>query len=300
MNSDTLADKHSMTELIFGVVMISLSAVFVKIAHVGPNVAGFYRMAFGTVFLLGIALATQRQLWGSWRAFLPGFGTGFIFAADLAFWHRSIYSIGPGLATVMGNFQVFFLAAFGMIILKERPGILGLLAIPLALFGLYLIVGVKWDALADDYKLGLLFGIITAIFYASYLLTLRKIQSHPDSPTPLLNITSSSIGTTVAMGLLALVMQESFSIGDTQTLVALVSYGLCGQVLGWVLITRSIKFIPASRVGLILLLQPTCAFIWDVLFFHRQTQVTDVIGAVIALAAIYLGTPKRTTAPAVD
>jgi len=42
----------------------------------------------------------------------------------------------------------------------------------------------------------------------------------------------------------------------------------------------------------VLLLQPTLAFTWDVLFFHRPTDVTDVVGAGLALAAIYLGTTR--------
>ncbi|MCX6832762.1 MAG: hypothetical protein NT028_11655 [candidate division Zixibacteria bacterium] len=53
-----------------------------------------------------------------------------------------------------------------------------------------------------------------------------------------------------------------------------------------------VSAISASRVGLILLLQPTLAFVWDVLFFKRPTTELEGVGAVIALAAIYLGTPK--------
>jgi drug/metabolite transporter (DMT)-like permease len=40
---------------------------------------------------------------------------------------------------------------------------------------------------------------------------------------------------------------------------------------------------------LILLLQPSLAFVWDVVLFDRPTQATEVLGAVLALVAIYLG-----------
>jgi drug/metabolite transporter (DMT)-like permease len=39
-----------------------------------------------------------------------------------------------------------------------------------------------------------------------------------------------------------------------------------------------------------LLLQPSLAFVWDVLFFDRPTDIADVLGAAMALGAIYLGT----------
>lgn len=45
----------------------------------------------------------------------------------------------------------------------------------------------------------------------------------------------------------------------------------------------------ASQVGLILLLQPMLAFVWDVLFFRRSFGGVQLAGAALALAAIYLG-----------
>jgi drug/metabolite transporter (DMT)-like permease len=42
-----------------------------------------------------------------------------------------------------------------------------------------------------------------------------------------------------------------------------------------------------------LLLQPSLAFIWDVLFFHRPTDAVDVGGAALAVGAICLGTARR-------
>jgi drug/metabolite transporter (DMT)-like permease len=40
----------------------------------------------------------------------------------------------------------------------------------------------------------------------------------------------------------------------------------------------------------VLLLQPLLASVWDVLFFHRPATPVQILGAVFALAAIYLGT----------
>lgn len=41
--------------------------------------------------------------------------------------------------------------------------------------------------------------------------------------------------------------------------------------------------------GLILLLQPSLAFVWDVLFFQRPTTLINWLGVLVALTAIYLG-----------
>ena len=61
-----------------------------------------------------------------------------------------------------------------------------------------------------------------------------------------------------------------------------------------VLIASSLPRVSPTEAGLALLLQPTLSFIWDVLFFARPVTTTELIGAVIALAAIYLGS-RRTS-----
>jgi drug/metabolite transporter (DMT)-like permease len=44
-----------------------------------------------------------------------------------------------------------------------------------------------------------------------------------------------------------------------------------------------------SVAGLLLLLQPSLAFVWDVLIFQRPTSATQWLGVAIVLSAIYLG-----------
>ena len=40
---------------------------------------------------------------------------GVFFSLDLWFWHRSIIYIGPGLSTLLANFQVFILMLVGIL-----------------------------------------------------------------------------------------------------------------------------------------------------------------------------------------
>lgn len=86
---------------------------------------------------------------------------------------------------------------------------------------------------------------------------------------------------------------NSFVIPDWRNAGWLIAYGVFGQVLGWVLISNGIHRVRASQVGLILLLQPLFAFIWDCAFFGRRFNVIEISGAALALGAIYLGSLKR-------
>ncbi len=269
--------------------MISFSPVFVALTGVGPTMAGFYRNLFGGVFLLVLVLARGGTLWMGRRPFWLAAVCGMLFAADLTFWHRSILYVGPGLATIIGNFQVFFLAAFGVLVLKEKLDWRYAVSVPLAIFGLFLIVGIDWSHLESNYKLGVLFGLTTALTYAAFLLVLQHAQSRPHRLAATANMCVISLVTALIMGVEGAVQGESFHIPDVQSWSSLLAYGVVCQGLGWITISRALGHVEASRAGLILLLQPTLAFIWDMLFFARPTAPVDAVGAIIALLAIYLG-----------
>ncbi|MEW5909340.1 MAG: DMT family transporter [Thermodesulfobacteriota bacterium] len=281
--------------VIVGAFLISFSGVFVKWAHVPPSVAGFYRTLIGGL-VLGILLFIRREnRWYGFGWFFLSCCCGILFAMDLFLWHRSIHYIGPGLSTILANFQVFFLALFGGLILREKPNRKLIAAIPMAMLGLYLLAGVQWNSLGSTYQTGVWLGLATAACYAAYLLVLRKVQGSRKAPSPIMSLMIISLVCAGALGAESFSRGESFAIPDPQTLISLLSYGTLCQVIGWILITKGLPGVPSTLAGLLLLLQPTLSFVWDILFFSRPTTLSDISGALLALCAIYLGTLGQMT-----
>ncbi|MEW5995163.1 MAG: EamA family transporter, partial [Candidatus Zixiibacteriota bacterium] len=60
----------------------------------------------------------------------------------------------------------------------------------------------------------------------------------------------------------------------------------------WWAIASSLPKINASRSGLALLLQPVLATVWGVLFFGEYLTPIQIAGALITLAAIYVGSVR--------
>jgi drug/metabolite transporter (DMT)-like permease len=266
---------------------------------------------------------------------------GLFLALDLFFWHRSIHHIGPGLATILGNFQVFLLAGLGVVCMGEKVSPRFFLAILLAILGLFLVVGIQWNQLESQYKTGVYLGLAAAVAYTAFLLSLRKLQagetearSHlkkrilvqdqggaepqpagilkyvedlrrgPNAevgPKDFFEIASNtfygmtlvSFATAIFLGLQAAYSGDSFVIPDIQSWTALLLLGLTTQAIGWNLISNALPRLRASFAGLILLLQPSLAFVWDVLLFQRPTSTVNWIGVIMAITAIYLGTAQR-------
>jgi len=296
MNFSDSPTPRALGFIIFGAAMVSFTSVFVELAHVGPTVSAFYRMLFGGVILLGIALVRGDRLWFGTKSLAIPFLCAFLFSLDLFFWHRSINYVGPGLATILGNMQVFFVAVLAVWFLKEKLGWRLMVAIPFAVLGLFLIVRTGWGQQGGAVKLGVLYGLLTALCYALYILTLRKSQSAEQKLRYALipNMAWICMLSAVLLGITVWIEPNAhFAIPDLQTWGALIGLGLMGQVLGWVSISKGLPDVNASVAGLALLLQPALAFMWDILIFDRPTTALEYVGAGIVLAAIYLGSSKR-------
>jgi drug/metabolite transporter (DMT)-like permease len=290
----TSVHRQAYSLLIVGSILISLSAVFVKIADVGPTVAGVYRNLFGAAALLLFALWRRDVLWRGLTPLLYALLAAAFFAGDLFFWHRSIHYIGPGLATILGNSQVFVMAIVGIFVFGERRTWQFFTSLPLVVLGLLMLVGADWNSLGPTYRLGVLFGGLTAVTYAGFLLTLRRAQRSHVRLSAGANLAIVTICTAGLLWIMARLEGDSLHIPNARSWLVLVTYGVVCQGVGWALISRALRSVDASRVGLVLLLQPTLTFVWDMLFFQRPTTVVEGAGALLALGAIYLGSAKRT------
>ncbi len=285
-----LPKNKALLHLLIGAVMISFSGVWVKVSHVPPTVSAFYRVFFGGLILLAVAVMKREAFWQGSRFLGWGLLCGFFFALDLGLYHYAVHYVGPGLGTILPNFQVFILAAVGVVFLGEKLRLPYVMSVPLALLGLFLVVGIDWPALGADYRRGVLCGLGAAACYAGFLLSIRKLQSDQQGITFVSVLTMVSLTTAGYLALDVVRIGAGFDIPDRQTLLALIALGFFSQFAGWLLITNALPHIRASLSGLILLLQPALAFVWDVLFFQRPTSLLNWAGVAVALAAIYLGT----------
>ncbi|MCP3944875.1 MAG: DMT family transporter [Desulfobacteraceae bacterium] len=288
--------KHPVPALIIGAVIISFSGIFVKTSMVPPLVSAFYRVFLGCLFLVCACWIKGEFKKKSLKKNLVAILCGLAFSLDLFCWHTSIKHIGPGLATILGNGQVFVLAIMGWLVFKERLGVWFVFSLPLVFLGLFMVIGLDVEQLSSDYLLGLVFGGLTAVFYSIFILLLRYLQSDDPNRSGDSVFYYQMVVTAAAsffLGSAVFASGDSFAIPGISSLFSLLGLGFLSQAFGWVLISNCLPKVQASRAGLILLLQPTLAFIWDVLFFNRQTGIAGWLGVVMVLIAIYLGMTGR-------
>ncbi len=284
-----------------GAFCISFSGLFVKGAPIDPSMVAFYRLLFGASALFLVAVLRGDRLAPSRRMLGMLMLAGTLFGGDLLTWHASIVSLGPGLSTILSNFQVFFLALYGAFFLKETLSWRHKAAMPLALFGLWLILDLSLADLSPTVTAGVTLALISAVFYAGYILALRKSQMDAVRLAPVPNMAWASLLSALAVGLFCLGSDLSFAIPDVRTGALLAVLGIVCQAFGWLLSSIGLPHLPPSRAGLIMLTQPALTFVWDILFCGRVTSLTGYLGAAIAIGAIGLGllapAPKKRNEP---
>ncbi len=171
-----MRDGRALAALL-GATCIAFSGVFYLFAAVSPSTGTFYRAFFGLPLLVlvavgGMAPATVRCLATSVRLAAIA---GVFFTGDLMFWHHAIEAVGAGLGTVLGNLQVIIVGLVAWLLLGERPSRATMLALPIVLVGVVLISGVVGaGAYGSNPQLGVILGLLTAVCYAAYLLTIRR------------------------------------------------------------------------------------------------------------------------------
>ena len=292
--------RAALWRMFAGAALISTTSIFVRWAHVGPTESAFWRMAFGGAMLLVLLLARGQWRGIEWRDWAWLVLPAFAFGADLFIWHRSIEYIGPGLATLVANFQVFIMALAGVLFFREHLGQRFIFGLVLALIGLWLLVGVDWSSFTPRFRLGVWLGLATGVAYAVYLLSLRRAQLVRPGLTPMRALCVNSLLCAAMLAGAVLAEGGSFAIPDSETWAALLGLGLFGQVLGWVFIASAMPQLPASLVGLLLLLQPALSFVLDVILFARPTGALDWIGLALSLLGIFIGSARRRPVPVAE
>jgi len=270
-----------------GIAIISFSAIFVRLADVSPTTAAFFRAFYAWPVLLVIAWLVRDRDRRDSRARWMAFGSGLFLAADLICWHRSIGAIGAGLGTVLGNTQIMFVGIAAWLFHKEKPTRLALMIVPVVFAGVTLVSGLgRAGAYGADPVAGVLYGLLTGLFYGSFLLVFRA-SNRGLSPVagPLCEVTGGVIVGTGIFG----IFDPAFSLVPTWPAHAwLVALALGSQVVGWLLISHALPRMAALETSVQMLVQPMLTVLWGWLIFAEHLSGLQWLGVTLVLGGVAL------------
>jgi drug/metabolite transporter (DMT)-like permease len=277
---------------VLGALVIAFSGILVRLAEVSPSTAAFFRCAYALPVLVLLAWLEERRFGRRpLRERVPLWVAGLMFAADLTFWHHSIEAVGAGLATVLGNIQVVFVGLLAWAALGERPDNRALASTPVVFAGVILISGVVGTgAYGDDPLMGVIFGVLTAITYALFILILR--QGNMDERRPAGPLFDATLSGAVFSALGGIVVGDIQWAPGLESQAWLVLLALSSQVLGWLLISVSLPRLPAVLTSIVLMLQPVSTVFLGVLLLSEAPSAVQLTGVAIVIAGVAVATVK--------
>lgn len=282
------SNRWAFLALLMGAVSIAFAPIFVRLSELGPSATAFYRLGFA-VPILGLWASSsppQSPQPHKWRIrdVFPLMSAGLFFAADLAVWHWSIHFTSVANATLLANFAPIFVVFGSWLLFGERFSGWFLVAIALVLAGAILLVSASLN-LDTQHLIGDGLGLLTAIFYAGYILSVSRLRLSFSTAT--IALASSTVGA-MLLFLMAWLSGESFLPLTLSGWLALLGLACVSQVIGQSLIMFALAHLPSAFASVSLLLQPVIAALLAWRFFGEALSLKQGLGGMIVLAGIGL------------
>ncbi|MEE8270790.1 MAG: DMT family transporter [Alphaproteobacteria bacterium] len=275
--------------LLAGALSIAFAPIFVRLSEVGPTATAFWRPALA-VPALWLWLGVERRGTSAPRrpsgwADVAALGlAGALFAGDLFFWHWSVRFTSVANSTLFANFAPIFVTLASWALFRERFTATFLAALALAIAGAVVLMG---DSLTidTDHLFGDALGIVTAMFYGAYIITVGRLRARFSTATIM---TWSAIVTTVCLLPATWVIGEALIPATLYGWAVLLGLALFSHAGGQSLIAYALAHLPAAFSSLSLLLQPVAAAVLAWLILGEPLGPLQALGGAIVLAAIAL------------
>ncbi len=284
----------SFLALLGGAVAIGFAPIFVRLSEVGPVSTAFWRLALALPLLWVASAAAPRPATtdpvpaspsGSSRAALGGMViAGLFFAADLAVWHWSIHYTSVANSTMLANFAPVFVVLYAWVALRERITRRFVVAMTVALAGLILLVGRDFR-LSPRALFGDGLGLVTAVFYAGYLVSIKALRGRFTTITIMVR---SGLATGLALLPLALLSRETFWPHGAHGWLVLFGLAMVSHVGGQSLIAYALAKLPASVASVSLLIQPVTATLAAFVLLGESIARVQIAGMALVLVGVFL------------
>lgn len=283
------AAQISLLALFAGAIAIAFAPIFVRLSQVGPTATAFWRVTLALPALWSWAWLEERGA-SSARQLLSrhDYGrlilAGLFFAGDLGVWHWSIKFTSVANATLLANFAPVFVTLGSWLIFKQRVTSTFVFGMIGALVGTVLIVGVSVN-LSMQHLLGDGLGLVTAVFYGGYILSVKNLRSDFSTATVM---AWAGLVTAIVLFPVTLLFGEALLPLDLRGWGILLGLALLSQVGGQGLIAFALAHLPASFSSVTLLVQPVMATVFAWLILSETITALQGIGGVLVLAGIFV------------
>ncbi len=271
--------------LLVGGIALGFGPILVRVSDVGPEASAFWRLTLAAPLLWWWALARHRRETLS-AIVRPRVAllAGLFFAVDLGLWHWSILHTSVANSTLLSNFAPIFVTLGGWLLFRQRVSRWFLFGMIVALGGAMLLAVPDLNG-ADVQLVGDAMALAAAVFYAGYMLAIKRARA-ATSTLVLMALTTSVSALTLLPA--ALISPQPMIPGDAQAWTIVFALAIVAQLLGQGLITYAFAHLSATLSSVSLLIQPVVAAVLAWIFFSEALSFWQFVGAGLVMTGIFV------------
>lgn len=265
-----------------GAILIAFAPILVRVSELGPQATAFWRLAIGALVLVSISRFASKGVLPAPDIRKVLVLAGVFFALDLACWHGAIKLTSVVNATLLANLTPVAAGLGGWLVFRERVSKAWVIGAGAAITGALLLAasrpaGGQASALGDG------LALVTTVWYAAYMLAIRRARAHVGVLTAM---TWSTIAGAAAALPIALFSRESLVPADWSGWGILLALGALVHVAGQGGIAFGLGRMPVAITSVVILIQPviSTALGWK-LFGEAIAPLGFLGGAMVLLGA---------------
>ncbi|KTD82510.1 DMT family transporter [Legionella waltersii] len=241
----------------------------------------FWRFLIASLLVFVILLPQLKHIKESYRSLFIAFLTGALYygISTLLYFFASLY-IGSGLSMVIFFTYPVMIMLLNYFIYGQRIPAVYYLATVFILVGMIFLIDTG-DVAFNLLGIGL--GLISALFYAFYMISTKNNQLNPTISTFMVSLGCMTTSFFVS------IFSNSFAIpGSLSVWYNLFGIAIIATIIPIVLLIHSLKYISSEKASILSVLEPVFVVIFGVLLLGEELKSWNVIGIVLILAGALL------------
>ncbi|MCX7904555.1 MAG: DMT family transporter [Caloramator sp.] len=201
------------------------------------------------------------------------------------FFYSSFKYLDVAVATILLYTYPTMVALFSFIFLRERLSKIKLFAIAGTLFGCYLVLNIHNVSLDKGFIIGVLFGLLSAIFYAGLNIYAKYIVE--DVPEILVTFYSTTFSLLVLLIFNFTFILKLSSVSLTSVKNAALLAVFC-EIIPLTLLYAAIKYVGPVTTSIISTIEIPSAAILSFIFMGERLNIIQVIGIILVIFCVIL------------
>ncbi|WP_339195518.1 DMT family transporter [Solibacillus sp. FSL R5-0449] len=277
---------HPYIPIIIGVISVSLSAIFVKLASADSGVIAFYRMLFSILIMLPWFLMKYSNEIKvlSKRDWIFSSIAGVFLSFHFILWFESLNYTSVASSTVLVTMQPLFAFIGTYLFFKEKITLQTFIAGGIAILGSVLI---SWGdfQISGTALYGDILALIACALITGYLLFGQDVRKRLSLVTYTMVVYSVS---TITLFFYIIIKGESFGPYPAIDWMWFILLAIIPNLLGHNLFNWALKWTSTNVISIAILFEPVGAALLAIFIFNEYLTVSQIVGGLVVILGIML------------